>query len=244
MSAINGFVRSNAAFLLTDGLSYFEGVPDDVNLNKAHRLYRLNAVVAATGPAQFGEWLRGRLAYRSFDDLVETAEWQITHHFQRYAREYRDGDATSCVVLAGWHEKEDRPAIYSIELERAGTPKALLVRQSAEFEEKHVAASLTELPVISMPPPSREEFQAAGYDLLANLEKVDAETYLLHCMEIQRRKRFDGRHVVGGHAILTTITRDGVAQRVVHRWREDRPGKPIRPRPMDWNGWKARRVAA
>ncbi|MBB4364235.1 hypothetical protein GGD65_005293 [Bradyrhizobium sp. CIR18] len=45
MSAINGFVRGDAAFLLTDGLSYFEGVPDDVNLNKAHRLCRLNAVV-------------------------------------------------------------------------------------------------------------------------------------------------------------------------------------------------------
>ncbi|MHC4051369.1 hypothetical protein [Bradyrhizobium sp. 25ACV] len=244
MSAINGFVRGDAAFLLADGVSYFEGVPDDVNLNKAHRLYRLNAVVAATGPAQFGEWLWGRLAYKSFDNLIETAEFQINHHFQRYAREYRNGDAASCVVLAGWHEKEDRPAIYSIELETAGTPKALLVRQSAEFEEKHVAASLTELPIISMPPPSREEFQAAGYDLLADLEKVDPESYLLHCMEIQRRKPFDGRHVVGGHAVLTTVARDGVAQRVVHRWAEDRTGKPIRPKPMDWKTWRAGRMAA
>jgi len=244
MSAINGFVRSNAAFLLTDGLSYFEGIPDDVNLNKAHRLYRLNAVVAATGPAQFGEWMSTRLAYKSFDNLIETAEWQITHHFKRYAREYRDGDAVSCVVLAGWHEKEERPAIYSIELETAGTPKALLVRQNAEFEEKHVATRLTELPIIAMPPPSREEFQEAGFDLIADVEKVDPESYLLHCMEIQRRKRFDGRHVVGGHAVLTTVTRDGVTQRVVHRWPEDRVGKTIRPKPMDWKAWKAERVAA
>jgi hypothetical protein len=113
MSAINGFVRSDAAFLLTDGLSYFEGVPDDVNLNKAHRLHRLNAVVAATGPATFGEWMSTRLAYKTFDDLIETAEVQITHHFQRYAREFRNNDAVSCVLLAGWHEKEKRPAIYS-----------------------------------------------------------------------------------------------------------------------------------
>ena len=175
--------------------------------------------------------------------MIETAEAQITHHFERYAREYRDGDAASCVVLAGWHEKDDRPAIYSIELETAGTPKALLVRQSVEFEEKHVAASLTELPIISMPPPSREDFRAAGYDLRADLEKVDPESYLLHCMEIQRRKRFDGRHVVGGHAVLTTVTRDGVAQRAVHSWPEDRAGKPIKPKPMDWQGWKARRAA-
>ncbi|MGY4289357.1 hypothetical protein ACVWXO_008623 [Bradyrhizobium sp. LM2.7] len=59
-------------------------------------------------------------------------------------------------------------------------------------------------------PPSREEFQEAGFDLIADFEKVDPESYLLHCMEIQRRKRFDGRHVVGGHAILTTITAGGV----------------------------------
>ncbi|MCK1420723.1 hypothetical protein IVB15_32970 [Bradyrhizobium sp. 182] len=200
--------------------------------------------MAATGPAQFGEWLSGRLAYKSFDNLIKTAELQITHHFQRYAREYRNGDAASCVVLAGWHEKEDRPAIYSIELETAGTPKALLVRQSAEFEEKHVAASLTELPIISMPPPSLEEFQAADYDLIADLEKVDPESYLLHCMEIQRRKRFDGRHVVGGHAVLTTITASGVVQRLVHVWPEDQPGSRIEPVPIDWSAWRAERAAA
>ncbi|MGY3456576.1 hypothetical protein ACVWW5_002026 [Bradyrhizobium sp. LM3.4] len=36
--------------------------------------------------------------------------------------------------------------------------------------------------------------------MIADVEKVDLESYLLHCMEIQRRKRFDGRHVVGGLA--------------------------------------------
>lgn len=242
MSAINGFVRSDAAFLLTDGLSYFEGVPDDVNLNKAHRLHGLNAVVAATGPAQFANWMSTRLAYKSFDNLIETAEAQITHHFQRYAREYRGGDAVSCVALAGWHEKEARPALYTIELETAGSPEALRVKANSEFEGKHVAVSLTEVPIMSMPPPSREEFEEAGYDLLADLEKVDPESYLLHCMEIQRRKRFDGRHAVGGLALLSTITALGVMQRVVHVWPEDRPGKRIEPAPIDWSAWRAERA--
>ncbi|MCP3400237.1 hypothetical protein [Bradyrhizobium sp. CCGB20] len=245
MSAINGFVRSNAAFLLTDGLSYLEGIPADVNLNKVHRLHRLNAVVTATGPARFGEWMTGRLAYKSFDDLIETAELQITLHFQRYAREFCNGDAVSCVVLAGWHEKEDRPAIYSIELETVGSPQALLVKQNAgEFEEKHVAASLTELSIIAMPPPSREEFQEAGFDLIADVEKVDPGSYLVHCMEIQRRKRFDGRHVVGGHAILTTITASDVTQRVVHVWPEDQPRRRIEPAQIDWSAWRAARAGA
>ena len=242
MSAINGFVRSNAAFLLTDGLSYLEGIPEDVNLNKAHRLYRLNAVVAATGPAQFGEWMSTRLVYKSFDDLIETADWQIKHFFHRYAREFCNNDAVSCVVLAGWHEKEDRPAIYAIELETAGSPQALLVKQSAGFvEKKNVAVNLRKLSIIAMPPPSREEFQEAGFDLIADAEKVDPGSYLVHCMEIQRRKRFDGRHVVGGHAILTTITASDVTQCVAYVWPEDQPGKRIEPQPIDWSAW---RVAA
>jgi len=62
--------------------------------------------------------------------------------------------------------------------------------------------------------------------------------------QIQRRKSFDGRHVVGGHAVLTTITASGVVQRVVHVWPEDQPGKRIEPAPLDWSVWRARRVAA
>jgi hypothetical protein len=39
------------------------------------------------------------------------------------------------------------------------------------------------------------------------------------------------------------VTRDGVAQRAVHNWPEDRAGQPTRPKPMDWKGWRARRAA-
>jgi hypothetical protein len=124
-------------------------------------------------------------------------------------------------------------------LETAGSPKALSVRQNAGLvDDKHVAARLTELPIISMPPPTSAEFEEAGYDLLADLEKVDPESYLLHCMEIQRRKQFDGRHVVGGLAVLTAITRGGLTQRVVHTWPEDRPGRMIVPREIDWAKWR------
>lgn len=243
MSAINGYVRSDAAFLLADGLSYLDGIPQDVNLIKTHRLHGLNAVLSATGPAQLGEWMSTRLVYRTFDDLIETADWQIKHFFHRYAREFCNSDAVSCVVLAGWHEKEDRPAIYCVELQTAGSPKAISLRQNAGFvEERHVAVSLRELSIVAMPPPSREEFRDAAFDLIADVEKVDPASYLLHLMEIQRRRRFDGRHVVGGHAVLTTITASEVTQRVVHVWPEDRPGKRIEPAPIDWAAWQAERV--
>ncbi|MET3997937.1 hypothetical protein ABID65_009620 [Bradyrhizobium sp. S3.9.2] len=59
------------------------------------------------------------------------------------------------------------------------------------------------------------------------MEKVDPESYLLHCMEIQRRKRFDGRHVVGGLAHLTTITASGLTQPDMQRRPSACVGAPI-----------------
>lgn len=240
MSAINGFVRSDAAFLMSDGLSYLDGIADATLLNKTHRLCGINAVVAATGPAQFGEWLAGRLVYKTFDGLIETADWQIKRLFERYAREYRNNDAVAGVVLAGWHEKDDRPALYAIDLETSGSPTAERIAAQDNYAGKYAAADLMELTVTSAPVPTRAEFAEAGYDLGADFERVDPATYLLHLTEIQRHAKFGGEHVVGGQAVLTTITRDGTEQRVVHTW-PDEPGKPVVPEPIDWTAWRAAR---
>jgi hypothetical protein len=55
------------------------------------------------------------------------------------------------------------------------------------------------------------------------------------------RGRFasDGKYYIGGHAVLTTVTRDGVTLRVVHVWPEDQPAKRIEPAPIDWSAWRA-----
>lgn len=244
MSAINGFVRSDAAFLMADGLSYIGGLPDATLLNKTNKLYGVNAVVASTGPAAFGEWLAGRLAYRSFDELVELADLQIKHFFERYAREYRENDMVSCVALAGWHEREQRPAIYVIDLETTGSPVATRIAEQDKHGGKYAVSDLTETSVFSVPCPTKLEFANAGYDLCADLERVDPAEYLLHAMEIQRQTQFGGRHVVGGQAVLTTVTAEGVTQRVVHRWEEDKAGEPIKPRPIDWEVWREKRATA
>jgi hypothetical protein len=88
-----------------------------------------------------------------------------------------------------------------------------------------------------------DELCAAQYPLGANGDCVDPESKLVHILEIQRRKEADdGNHYVGGLATLTTVTRDGVQQRVVHRWPEDKVGERIEPRPIDWAAWRAARV--
>lgn len=71
---------------------------------------------------------------------------------------------------------------------------------------------------------------------------MDPETELLHLLEIQRRIPFDGRYYVGGQALLTSIDRSGVHQRIVHKWDEDEPGKVIVPQPIDWAAWLSKRT--
>ena len=41
-------------------------------------------------------------------------------------------------------------------------------------------------------------------------------------------------HYVGGNALLTTIDKTGMTQRVVHRWTEDHVGEVIKPKAIDW----------
>lgn len=81
-----------------------------------------------------------------------------------------------------------------------------------------------------MPTPPVEDLLTAGWQIGVDRDKRDAETDLLHMLEIQRRRpASDGKYYIGVHAVLTTVTADGVTQRVVHRWREDRAGRPVRP---------------
>jgi hypothetical protein len=57
------------------------------------------------------------------------------------------------------------------------------------------------------------------------MDELDAETTLPHLLEIQRRIpsiRFGGKFIVGGHAQLVTIRRDGVvADKIVHTWPDE-----------------------
>ncbi|MBP1290384.1 MULTISPECIES: hypothetical protein [Bradyrhizobium] len=43
---------------------------------------------------------------------------------------------------------------------------------------------------------------------------------------------------VGGFAELTTVSRDGVTQRIIDRWPGDEIGGPLHPVPNDWTAWR------
>ena len=240
MSAINTIVKPEAAFMLTDSLSYLNGVPDDVDFKKAHPIAGMRAAIAATGPAMLGFYLLCFIEeeFSSFDDLVANGSDRIKELFLQHVRTYRDGDDVATVVLIGWHEREARPACYSIDLTTGGE-KQKWVRRNRHSSDEDWCRDLTEQPLMAMPCPTLDEFTAAGFRFGADLEQRSPESALMHIMEIQRRMRsIDSDYCVGGSVLATTVSEMGVTQRVIHTWPEDKPGEPIVPRPIDWAAWR------
>jgi hypothetical protein len=235
MSAVNALVQSDAVHLMTDGLLYANGKVLQTDFSKCLPLKRCRAAVATTGPASFAYLLAEMLANcTSFDEVVaKDREW-FRGAFDWYVAHERNGASEyATVVLIGWLECENRPAAFAIELSNGGEKKDFVRSNSGHIDEGSIAHDLTELPILANPVPPVEDLIAGGWPIGVDRDKRDAARDLLHMMEIQRqRPASDGRHYVGGQAVLTTVTREGVAQRVVRRWPEDRAGKPIRPRRM------------
>lgn len=66
-----------------------------------------------------------------------------------------------------------------------------------------------------MPTPPVEDLLAAGWPISVDRDKRDAETDLLHMLEIQRRRpASDGKYYIGGYAVLTTVTADDLIARL------------------------------
>ncbi|KYK49920.1 hypothetical protein A1D31_39430 [Bradyrhizobium liaoningense] len=248
MSAISALVQSNAVHMMTDTLLYVRGKVTQTDFPKCLPIRGMRAAIASTGPASFAYLLAETLANSctGFDDVVARDREWFRGAFDWYIENERAGASEyATVVLIGWLEAEDRPAAFAIELSNGGEKAEWVRRNSAHTDPDSVAHELVELPILANPTPPMEDLLAAGWPMGVDRDSRDPEVDLLHLMEIQRRRRAtDGKYYVGGHAVLTTVTREGVSQRAVHRWREDRSGKPIRPKPMDWRGWKARRLAA
>ena len=71
--------------------------------------------------------------------------------------------------------------------------------------------------------------------------------YMRAILELQRRdlhrpEQGEPFSIVGG--LATTVTADGITQKVFHRWPEDRIGERIAPAPIDWSAWRTRRSRA
>lgn len=250
MTAIFVIKQRNAVHMMTDGAAYLRpsGIITSIDCKKAVAMPSLHAVVACTGPWDLGAFYAKCLPtlVASFDELVDRADVLLPKVFKHFAEARRGGDAVSTLYLIGWHRRRDEPGCYAIDMWSEGGTQIDRVKRNAlpgqamPTQQRLIAQDASGTP---MPSPARAA--EAGFRLADDNEKIEPEIDLLHLLEVGRQERVDNLHWVGGNAMLTTLTRGAIDQRVIHKWQEDRIGEKLAPRPVNWKSWiAARRLAA
>jgi hypothetical protein len=237
VTAINVLVQNKSASILTDGLLYGDKTNViQLDFAKCLPIEGSNACVAAAGPAGFAYLVAGVAENYRFNDLVRRTGAFFNELFDIYAKNNACETKFANLVLAGWLEEEDRPAAFIIDVIAAGAEIETRLQGKINGEPFR---ELTELPIITIPAPDIDLIKSTGWPVGVDLGEMDPERELLHIAEVQRQQVKGGSRVlVGGQATLTTITKAGLTQRIVHTWPEDKVGEPIQPAPIDWAAWR------
>jgi hypothetical protein len=245
VTAILVLRQRDAVHLMSDMAAYEQnGILRSVTHRKCVAMPEISAAVACTGPAMLGAFFADRLPemFKSFDDLVKNAEECLPELFQECADDQRNGDANSTFYGIGWHRAQDRPVAIAMDLWTNGSTRiAQVLANSSNAVERF---KLSEQCAAGTPMPGPDLLAAAGWSMPDDENNLDPEIGLLHMMEIQRHEEVEGAHWVGGGAFLTSIDRNGVTQRVIHQWREDKVGEFIAPLPIDYDQWLEARLPA
>lgn len=250
MSACFVMQQSASVHMMVDSLAYERGGRVVmVNLSKGHALPTLGAAISAIGPAALSRHLADRIAYdfSSFDDLIRDGEAYIAEQFDFLAEESRSGNANGTMFLIGWHRETGLPGSYSMDMWTDDSDRAQQVTENSGFSKAYaesVRGKLIKQPadqINGSPMPSPQLADEAGFRIHNSNDRYVPEIDLLHLMEIARHERIEDAHWVGGKAVLTSISKDGLSQRVVEHWQGDQIGEFVAPDPIDWKAWRAAR---
>lgn len=250
MSAILVLRQHDSVHMMTDGAAYEQpsGIMHSVDLKKCFAMPEISAAVSCTGPATLSGYWGYRLpeVFDSFDDLVATGNDRLPSLFEEYADAMREGDAFSTFYVIGWHAGAARPAAYCMDMwtDSSSRIDQVLANGHAAGTTVPQRFKLAEQLAAGTPIPAADRMTAAGLKIADDVNRMDPEIDLLHLMEVQRHEKIEGHHWVGGNAMLTSIDRHGVSQRIVHTWSEDEVGKVIEPPPIDYKAWRTARTMA
>jgi hypothetical protein len=184
----------------------------------------LNAAVACRGSVLGGAIFAAAAAERfeTFDELVAGAPDLLDVIVNAGGLLAASGEPRLQVFIAGWAESG---------------PESYVVNSHEGIQPGMVPGILYPLdPFSASPLPSAADLDRVGWSsTVADITKFDAERHGAVLVEAQRHMRFvppNGGppcHQVGVHVALTEITREGITQRIVHRWPDDRIGELIVP---------------
>ena len=245
MTAINIVCQPSCVHVLTDGAMYdAEGYVTGIG-TKVFTVPAWPGLVACRGPAfataVIGQELSWR--YATFDSMVAGIENVLEDIVDEYTAFFPPEIE---LLLAGWSAERSRSEGYVIQTCAAPITEEQLSELRAAGQTPIVPQpyELRRLPdAVTAPVVGHEIGCAAGYmgiDVNATPDRV-IETMRL-VLECQRHQYEDG-YFVGGHAELTTVTPDGIQQRVLDRW-PDEIGELITPGLPDWTAWNTEQPPA
>ena len=98
---------------------------------------------------------------------------------------------------------------------------------------------LVKLPNVVMTPTADDQVIPAGYEGI-DID-ADEESVLWSMRKVLTMQRHcklpDNIGGIGGFAVVTTVSAEGIRQRILDRWPADKLGTQLRPGPLDWDRW-------
>lgn len=191
-------------------------------------------LVTATGnvgaASHFTWWLTER--FQTWDALIEGVESALPDIAAKFT--YGLG---ADIILAGVSERRG-PEIYSFRTDDSLPLTA--TREEVEASDCYAEPlKLVRLPDVVMTPVPADMVIPAHYEGIEVDGDPDAVIWSLRkIIEMQRHTELPaGIGGIGGFATVATVSRDGITQRMMQRWPEDRLSTLLRPAPIDWKRW-------
>jgi hypothetical protein len=226
--------RAGAVHLISDGAVYdpSSGIVQFFH-PKAFALPHLPGAIAARGPHRAADLIGAALAaaFSSFDDLIAGIEDELPLIIEE---DERLGYERIDLTIAGWSARTGRPEAYFLNTQEndwrpdddsAGELVAPPAFKCVKLADMVIAPSL-----------APEDIARVRTREWRDQDDVDPVVDGFRILELQRQKKYtlvpDGpeAHWIGGFGLLTTVTKDGVNQRVIGRW-NDLPDALIEPSP-------------
>jgi hypothetical protein len=197
MTAINVIRFPNEVYVATDGLGFSED-GESRPMAKVHVIAHFPLVMALSGMAAGGPYFAQAFEhrFRSWDDIVERIEDVLPDLHRRYRAELRSmnvDDPNTIFIMAGWSAKRREAEAYAIGVADEGGLVPFKLRP---------IQGMVGLPVPPVKPRCELRRSTVNADMIA-------------MMEAQRAM---GPDRIGCFVQLTSVTKDCVTQRIIHRW--------------------------
>jgi hypothetical protein len=225
--------RHNVVHVVTDGAIYRQDQTVVAFGNKVAAVPHWPGIVTSAGNAAATPLFGWDLAqqFASFDDLIRDGEAVLPELSRSF------GLPSAATMIFAGISAERGPEAYSFRTEDVVPPMS--TREELEASECYDAPfKLVKLPAVVMTPVPSDQSIAAGYaGLDVDADPESALWSMRKVLTMQRHMKLpEGLGGIGGFGQLTTISADGIAQRIIQRW-PDVLGAPLRPGPIDWKQW-------